>query len=231
MLFQSSVQMIDALQRAGKPFEMMLYTQKSHSVTGPEAHHLNAAMLHFLERRLKPALKADFGLRTRRLADQAGWVAAAEQARSSEDVHKTGAHLNRQARGLYASGLAYAALRFRRRRASKASPASPASVKPAVDGSGITPLEVVFTSNAGVGATLMSLRNHGSAPLNRRYVPPIPWLFTFQPACEANRLVGVMLTQYVDPVDSNGLDPEISVTIELTVVKVTPVKLSRTVPG
>jgi len=53
VLFQNSLQMIDALERAGKQFELVLYTQKTHGVTGPEARHLDAAMLGFFERSLK----------------------------------------------------------------------------------------------------------------------------------------------------------------------------------
>ncbi len=53
VLFQNSLQMIDALERAGKQFDLVLYTQKAHGVTGPEAQHVNAAMLGFFERNLK----------------------------------------------------------------------------------------------------------------------------------------------------------------------------------
>ncbi len=53
VLFQNSLQMIDALERAGKQFELVLYTQKTHGVTGPEAQHVNASMLGFFERSLK----------------------------------------------------------------------------------------------------------------------------------------------------------------------------------
>jgi len=53
VLFQNSVQMIAALERAGKQFETVLYTQKTHGVTGPESRHVNAAMLDFFERKLK----------------------------------------------------------------------------------------------------------------------------------------------------------------------------------
>ncbi len=53
VLFQNSLQMIDALERAGKQFELVLYTQKTHGVTGPEARHVDAAMLGFFERALK----------------------------------------------------------------------------------------------------------------------------------------------------------------------------------
>jgi dipeptidyl-peptidase-4 len=52
VLFQNTVQMIDALQRAGKRFEMLVYTQKTHAVTGAEAQQLNATMLDFFERNL-----------------------------------------------------------------------------------------------------------------------------------------------------------------------------------
>jgi dipeptidyl-peptidase-4 len=53
VLFQNTVQMIDALERAGKRFEMQVYTQKTHAVTGAEAQQLNAAMLDFFERNLR----------------------------------------------------------------------------------------------------------------------------------------------------------------------------------
>lgn len=53
VLFQNSLHMIGALERAGKQFEMVLYTQKTHAVTGPEAQHVNTALLEFFERNLK----------------------------------------------------------------------------------------------------------------------------------------------------------------------------------
>jgi dipeptidyl-peptidase-4 len=53
VLFQNSLQMIDALERAGKQFDLVLYTQKTHGVTGPEARHVDAAMLGFFEKALK----------------------------------------------------------------------------------------------------------------------------------------------------------------------------------
>ena len=53
VLFQNTVQMTDALERAGKRFEMQVYTQKTHAVTGAEAQQLNAAMLDFFERNLR----------------------------------------------------------------------------------------------------------------------------------------------------------------------------------
>jgi len=53
VLFQNTVQMVDALERAGQTFEMQVYTQKTHAVTGAEARQLNAAMVDFFERNLK----------------------------------------------------------------------------------------------------------------------------------------------------------------------------------
>jgi len=53
VLFQNTVQMIEALERAGKVFEMQVYTQKTHAVTGAEALQLNAQIVDFFERSLK----------------------------------------------------------------------------------------------------------------------------------------------------------------------------------
>jgi dipeptidyl-peptidase-4 len=53
VLFQNSMQMMDALERAGKLFEAVIYPQKSHGVTGPARRHLNATMTEFFERALK----------------------------------------------------------------------------------------------------------------------------------------------------------------------------------
>lgn len=53
VLFQNTLQMIDALTRAGKRYEFVLYTQKTHGVTGLESQHLNAVLLEFFERNLK----------------------------------------------------------------------------------------------------------------------------------------------------------------------------------
>jgi len=53
VLFQNTVQIIDALERAGKVFEMHVYTQKTHAVTGAEARQLNAAIVEFFERNLQ----------------------------------------------------------------------------------------------------------------------------------------------------------------------------------
>lgn len=52
VLFQNSMQMIDAFERAGKHFDLLLYPQKSHGVTGPARFHLNEAMVQFFERNL-----------------------------------------------------------------------------------------------------------------------------------------------------------------------------------
>jgi dipeptidyl-peptidase-4 len=51
--FQNTVQLMDALERAGKPFELMLYPQKAHAVTGPVRKHLYETMTEFLERNVK----------------------------------------------------------------------------------------------------------------------------------------------------------------------------------
>jgi len=53
VLFQNTVQMIDALEREGKQFELGLYLQKTHSVGGAAERQLNAARLDFFERNLK----------------------------------------------------------------------------------------------------------------------------------------------------------------------------------
>jgi len=53
VLFQNSLQMTNALQNAGKPFEYMLYSQKTHGVSGPASDQMNASMLDFFEKNLK----------------------------------------------------------------------------------------------------------------------------------------------------------------------------------
>jgi dipeptidyl-peptidase-4 len=46
---QNSVQLIDALEKAGKPFEFMLYPQSRHGVTNPlRVKHLRATMAEFI---------------------------------------------------------------------------------------------------------------------------------------------------------------------------------------
>ena len=53
VLFQNSMQMINALELAGKEFSFMLYPQKSHGVGGTAARQMNASMLEFFDRNLK----------------------------------------------------------------------------------------------------------------------------------------------------------------------------------
>lgn len=53
VLFQNTMQMIDALERADKQFELMVYPQKTHNVRGQLTHQMNASMLEFFERNLK----------------------------------------------------------------------------------------------------------------------------------------------------------------------------------
>jgi dipeptidyl-peptidase-4 len=53
VLFQNSLQLINALQVAGKQFEFMLYPQKSHGVSGPAARQMNEVMVEFFDRNLK----------------------------------------------------------------------------------------------------------------------------------------------------------------------------------
>jgi dipeptidyl-peptidase-4 len=51
--FQNTVQMIDALARAGKPYQLMVYPQKSHGVTGPVRKHLLEQTTAFFEEALR----------------------------------------------------------------------------------------------------------------------------------------------------------------------------------
>lgn len=53
VLFQNTLQMAAALERAGKQFSMLIYPQKAHGVTGPLRTHLNQTMLSFFEETLK----------------------------------------------------------------------------------------------------------------------------------------------------------------------------------
>ncbi len=53
VFFQHTFQMADALQRAGKPFQMMIYPQKSHGVGGAARSHLNQMMTDFFEKALR----------------------------------------------------------------------------------------------------------------------------------------------------------------------------------
>jgi dipeptidyl-peptidase-4 len=53
VLFQNTLQAIDALELAGKQFEFMLYPQKAHGVTGSAARQMNQMMVDFFDRNLK----------------------------------------------------------------------------------------------------------------------------------------------------------------------------------
>jgi len=56
VLFQNTVQMIEALENAGEHFELSLHTQKTHGVGGAAARQMEAAMLDFFERSLLGAM-------------------------------------------------------------------------------------------------------------------------------------------------------------------------------
>lgn len=51
--FQNTVQFVDALERAGRPFELILYPQKEHGVTGALKRHLYETMVDFFEKNVK----------------------------------------------------------------------------------------------------------------------------------------------------------------------------------
>jgi dipeptidyl-peptidase-4 len=53
VLFQHTMQMADALERAGKRFDLLIYPQKSHGVGGDYRKHLLEATTEFFERHLK----------------------------------------------------------------------------------------------------------------------------------------------------------------------------------
>lgn len=53
VLFQNTVQMTEALEHAGKLFDMAIYTGKSHGVTGPVRRQLLETLTDFLEKHLK----------------------------------------------------------------------------------------------------------------------------------------------------------------------------------
>lgn len=52
VLFQNTLQLTNALQVAGKQFEMQVYSGRGHSVTGPGARQMDAAMVDFFDRAL-----------------------------------------------------------------------------------------------------------------------------------------------------------------------------------
>ncbi len=51
--YQNTVQMMDALERADKPFELMVYPQKAHGVSGPVRKHLYQMLTEFFEKNVK----------------------------------------------------------------------------------------------------------------------------------------------------------------------------------
>jgi dipeptidyl-peptidase-4 len=53
VLFQNTLQIIDALEHAGKQFQFMLYPQKTHGVTGPVRRQMLQSMTDFFEANLK----------------------------------------------------------------------------------------------------------------------------------------------------------------------------------
>ncbi len=53
VLFQNTLQMVDALEKAGKRFELAIYTQKAHGVMGPVRRQMLETMVEFLDRTLK----------------------------------------------------------------------------------------------------------------------------------------------------------------------------------
>ncbi len=54
VLFQNTMQMATALERAGKPFVMQIYPQKTHGITGPYRKEFYQQMLAFFDEHLKP---------------------------------------------------------------------------------------------------------------------------------------------------------------------------------
>lgn len=53
VLFQNTFQMMVALQRANKAFDLMIYPQKTHGVTGQAQRHMRETILAFFERELR----------------------------------------------------------------------------------------------------------------------------------------------------------------------------------
>ena len=53
VLFQNTMQMASALERAGKPFLMQIYPQKTHGITGPYRKEFYQQMLTFFDEHLK----------------------------------------------------------------------------------------------------------------------------------------------------------------------------------
>jgi dipeptidyl-peptidase-4 len=53
VLFQNTLQLTKALQYEGKQFEMMLYPQKTHGVTGAPLRQMNEMTIEFFDRSLR----------------------------------------------------------------------------------------------------------------------------------------------------------------------------------
>jgi dipeptidyl-peptidase-4 len=53
VLFQNTMQMVNALNEAGKQYELRVYAQKTHGVTGRARRHMWIGFVEFLERNLK----------------------------------------------------------------------------------------------------------------------------------------------------------------------------------
>jgi dipeptidyl-peptidase 4 len=53
VLFQNMMQMADALEQSGRIFEQVIYTEKTHGVTGPVRKQMLTTMLDFFEKNLK----------------------------------------------------------------------------------------------------------------------------------------------------------------------------------
>jgi len=51
--FQNTLQMADALEQANRKFQMLIYPQKAHGVTGPVRQHLLESITEFLEQNLR----------------------------------------------------------------------------------------------------------------------------------------------------------------------------------
>jgi len=57
VLFQNMLQATEALQRADRPFELMVYPQKAHGVSGAYRPHLSELMTSFFDRTIGPGGK------------------------------------------------------------------------------------------------------------------------------------------------------------------------------
>ncbi len=55
VLFQNTVQIANALEQAGKLFDMVIYAGKSHGITGPDRRQLLETLTDFFEKHLKQA--------------------------------------------------------------------------------------------------------------------------------------------------------------------------------